>query len=231
MKFKSFLLYIVLTMLAILLFSSFETEKHLAYSKELNLSPERMYLSYVDDKEKLALLKVEVEDVETKASEYVLGDTSEFIVEYKNILYYLNLLNYPVDDVFDELLKTAVGNYQTQRNLAVTSSLNEETMSMLESEVLEYSKGHKGSVIYDCKLKLKEFLYFPAETVINDNFDQLTLEAVNKYQSMMKIQVTGTLTQETIESLEKPLEEQVLNVNPEDLLPKEPTEPTEPSEE
>lgn len=203
---KSLILYIIIVFISIALFSSFDGEFYFSYTDKLNLTDEIMYHAFVTDYD--ALTSVEQQDGD-RADSYELNDESTYIKSYKMILYYLDYTNYPEDEVFDTDLQDAVEQYQTDKGLDVTGVLDIATMDALDNEVPEYKLGQKGDKILILQQILKNLNYFSEETELNGTFGESTQLAVEQYQTKNGLTITGTLNEETQNSLNKNISEQI----------------------
>lgn len=209
-KTKSVLIYVIAVCFALLLFSSFEAENYFAYSTKLDISDKMMYHAFTSDMENLNASDAGTNgESEKKAESYKLFDSSQYIKNYKFILYYLGFLQYPEDGKFDETLQSAVLTYQQSKNLEVNGVLNSATMAALDAEPLTYKEGQKGDAVLKYQKILKDLKYLPEETGINGTFGSETTSAVASYQQNNHLNVTGTLNSETRTALDRNLTDQV----------------------
>ncbi len=208
-KAKSALLYIFITICVLMLFASFDAESYFDYASALNVSDEIMLRALKDDMSGLYIpTEEEEEPTSTSVTEYVLNDESEVIKQYKFTLYYLDYCEYPEDGRFDAAMQTALRKYQTEKLITVSGILDEETMNVLDSEVLTYKEGKYGDAIMEYKKTLRSLGYYESDSVITDAFDSELTEIVKKYQKNNSLEETGILDIETQIMLRKPVENQ-----------------------
>ncbi|WP_303861700.1 peptidoglycan-binding protein, partial [Alkalibaculum bacchi] len=138
---------------------------------------------------------------------YTLGDSSEEILAYQKLLYYLDYLQALPEGQykgipggnFEKTTETAVKEYQTKEKLQATGTLDKETQGSLISKPIEFKVGKSGDEIQSYQLILYYLDYI--KEYPKGNFDNLTETAVKSYQEDRKLDDTGILTQETQKSL------------------------------
>ncbi|MFA0816377.1 MAG: peptidoglycan-binding protein [Anaerofustis sp.] len=203
---KALIIYLITGIIAIALFASFDAEFYFSYTDKLNLSDKMMRAAFTFDTETLTYSN---QEDGSKADSYQLNDESSYVGDYKMILYYLDYMDYPDNDVFDSETQEAVQQYQNNKKLDPTGILDEQTMNALDNETPEYKLGQKGDAILKYQQILKALNYFPEETELNGTFGEETQLAVEQYQTKNTLTVTGTLNAQTQTSLNKNISEQV----------------------
>ena len=207
-KTKSLLIYIIASCFIIMLFSSFNAEFYFTHSAKLNVTDHIMYLAYTSNMQELYVNDTDEESPE-KASSYELYDSSDYIEDYKYILYYLDYLNQPENNEFDTDLQSAVLKYQQLNDLEVNGKLDTPTMQALDAEVIEYQIGKKSEEILSYQQILKELNYLSEDIEINGTFGEETQQAVEAYQTNNELEVTGVLDEETQAAMSRNLYEQI----------------------
>lgn len=207
MKAKSVIMYVLSMIFVIMLTSSFNAEFHFNHTGRVNLSPKVMYLAFIDDLDSIVSKPDDSDSASdsVKAQQYSKGDSSRFVRQYRYVLYYLDLLGNPVSNEFDTDMEAAVLSYQQTRGLDVNGVLNLQTMNALDSEEPTYRQGQKGNEILAYQQTLKALKYISENAEINGDFDDITYEAVKKYQQNHSLEVTGTLDKPTQIALKRDL--------------------------
>lgn len=207
-NFKKVLIYLVVFVFIITLFSSFVSQTYLNEAYYTSLSPKQMYFAYTDKlsdylsgiilEEKKNEEKIKQEE-QKEPDEYKIGDSSDGVLELQKLLYFLDYLGYYPDGNFDTDTENAVKAYQKATGLTQNGILNKETITALKSERIEYKEGKKGDEILSFNLKLYYLNYL--KNYPTNEFDSEVKEAVKKYQTDKKFKVTGTYSLQTQEAL------------------------------
>lgn len=208
LKIKPLLIYVIATFMILILFSSFDAEFYFEYSSKLNVTDEIMYIAFTFSMDELYINDPPGNDTE-KATSYELNDSSDYIEDYKYILYYLDYLDYPEDNVFNVDLQSAVLQYQQLNDLEVNGILDTPTMDSLDDESIVYQMGKKGPQILIYQQILKELGYIAEDTEINGTFGEATRDAVEWYQNNNDLTNTGTIDADTQTALSRNLYDQV----------------------
>lgn len=207
LKIKPLLIYVIATFMVLVLFSSFDAEFYFEHSSKLNITDEIMYIAFTNSMDELYINDQTGDDSE-KASSYELNDSSDFIEDYKYILYYLDYMEYPEDNMFDVDLQSAVLQYQQLNDLEVNGILDTPTMDSLDAESIVYQMGKRGPQILTYQQILKELGYIAEDTEINGTFGEATRDAVEWYQNNNGLTNTGTLDTDTQIALSRNLYDQ-----------------------
>ena len=208
LKIKPLLIYVIATFMVLILFSSFDAEFYFEHSSKLNITDKIMHIAFTFSMDELYINDPPGDDAE-KASSYELNDSSDFIEDYKYILYYLDYMDYPEDNVFSVDLQSAVLQYQQLNDLEVNGILDTPTMNSLDAESIVYQMGKKGSQILTYQQILKELGYIAEGTEINGTFGEATRDAVEWYQNNNDLMKTGTLDADTQVALSRNIYDQV----------------------
>lgn len=147
------------------------------------------------------------ESLISKPIEFKLGKSGDEIQNYQLILYYLDYIkDYPKGN-FDNLTETAVKRYQEDRKLEDTGVLNQETQKSLKSETLEYLAGKRGKAIEQYQDVLIRLGYLQGNP--DGQLGSISVNAIKIYQEKNNLEITGYLDTKTLESMQKPLDQQV----------------------
>lgn len=134
---------------------------------------------------------------------YTLGDSSEEVLAYQKLLYYLGYLKDLPEGQnkgeFESTTEVAVRDFQSNEKLEVTGELNKETQESLLLKPIEFKTGQSGDEIRDYQM----ILYYldHLKQYPDGSFGSLTETAVKLYQEEQNINQTGILDQKTQKSL------------------------------
>ena len=208
LKIKPLLIYVIATFMVLILFSSFDAEFYFEHSSKLNITDKIMYIAFTSSMDELYINEPSGDDTQ-KASSYELNDSSDFIEDYKYILYYLDYTDYPETNEFDVDLQSAVLQYQQLNDLEVNGILDTPTMDSLDAESIVYQMGKRGPQILNYQQILKELGYIAEDVEINGTFGEATRDAVEWYQNNNDLTSTGTLDVDTQTALLRNIPDQV----------------------
>lgn len=153
----------------------------------------------------LDLATLDLLDSETPA--YQPNQEGLEILQYKEILYYMDRLTVKPDGIFDTTTETAIRTYQQEKGLEVNGLLDLETMDALYREPLTYRPGKEGEPIRLLQEKLIFLEYLTG--VADGKFGAMTTDAITRFQKDQNIEQTGVLDPETVKALN-----QQVNVTP-----------------
>lgn len=136
---------------------------------------------------------------------YTPGQEGEEILQYQEILYYLDYLSEKPQGIFDTATTSALLGYQRDKGLDESGLLDFDTMDSLYLEPITYSQGKEGEPIRELQEKLitMEYLF----GVADGDFGSMTRDAVLRFQKDQQLEETGTLDPETINILNHLVEE------------------------
>ncbi len=143
----------------------------------------------------------------SKPIEFNVGQSGEQIQSYQLTLYYLDYIKDYPSGSFDNLTETAVKTYQEDRKLEITGILNQKTQKSLKSEPLEYLAGKRGKAIMKYQGILIDLGYLRGNP--DGQLGSISIDAIKIYQEKNKLEITGYLDSKTLESMNKPLDQQV----------------------
>lgn len=144
---------------------------------------------------------------EPMGTEYLVDMTAEEISALEARLSELGYLSVGVDGVFDADTSAALESFQQANGLAVNGAADEETLARLNSadalsrqgylarfanayaQMAPLEKGSASNDVLSVQRKLKEYGYFDGEP--DGVFDDLTREAVERFQMVNGLPVTG----------------------------------------
>lgn len=135
---------------------------------------------------------------------YTTGQQGEEILQYQEILYYLDYLEEKPQGTYDVATTTAVRSYQQDKGLAETGILDMETMDTLYREPITYGPEKEGEPIQLLQEKLiyLEYLFGTAD----GKFGSMTTDAVTRFQQDQDLEQTGLLDPDTVEVLNRLVE-------------------------
>lgn len=139
----------------------------------------------------------------TVAFFYSIGDKSEEIQEYQELLYQSGYLTYAPDGVFGKQTQNAVRRFQEENGLVVDGCLGKTTIELLKSgkgETFAFTVGLEGDDVQRIQERLAHYGYLKGSQVTGYYGDK-TKDAVKSFQSRNKLTVDGVAGYETIAKL------------------------------
>lgn len=142
-KTKSILTYLLVSVVVIALFSSFETDMQYTASSKIGRDEKNLYLIFAERTDDVPSVtpndpQTEPSPSPTRQSEYKMGDSSTFVTHYKTLLWQLGFYaaekREDITPEFDEALKNAVEGYQKSLGMMESGILDEATMTQLDAQ-------------------------------------------------------------------------------------------------
>ncbi|MBK5245351.1 MAG: peptidoglycan-binding protein, partial [Eubacteriaceae bacterium] len=134
-------------------------------------------------------------------TEYSVGETSDEILEYEQILYDGGFMATKPSTQFTEEVQTALKTYQAMRGLDVTGKLDRSTIISLISENIKFEKGDSSQVLKTYQQILVDQKYL-AEADANGTFGDTTEAAVKAFQKANGLTETGKIDANTLKALD-----------------------------
>lgn len=211
-KTKDVVLYLVFAIVIVSLTSSFVVEDVYAAADQISMEPEGIAEVYAisigvktnnnTQTENDKTSEIKTEDGRTIViTEYVVGETSEEILEYEQILYTLGfMINQPSSE-FTEDVQTALKTYQAMKGLDTTGKFDRATIISLVSENIKFEKGDSSQLLQTYQKILVDQGYL-AETEANGTFGDTTETAVKAFQKSNGLTETGKIDSNTLKALD-----------------------------
>ncbi len=140
---------------------------------------------------------------ETVAFYFGLGDESEEIKTYQQILYKLGYLTFAPDGKFGKQTSYAVKRFQEENGLDVDSCLTKSTIEALQSgtaAAFQFKNGMEGEDVKRIQDRLADFGYLTGSQ-ITGYFGDKTESAVKTFQKRNSLKQTGIVDASTIAKL------------------------------
>lgn len=211
-KTKDVALYVVFAMLFVSLTGSFVVEDVYAAADQISMAPQgvaEVYAINIGAKtnsngqaQDQKTTKITTEDgLTVVVTEYSVGETSDEILEYEQILYDGGFMATKPSTQFTEEVQTALKTYQAMRGLEVTGKLDRSTIISLISENIKFEKGDSSQLLqtYQQILVKQQFL---AEADANGSFGDTTEAAVKAFQKANGLTETGKIDAGTLKALD-----------------------------
>ena len=211
-KMKDVALYIVFAIIFVSLTGSFVVQDVYAAANKISMKPEGVEQVYAinigartnsnNQAENEKNTEITTEDGRTiNITEYAVGDTSDEILEYEQILYDLGFMINKPSTAFTEEVQTALKTYQAMRGLEVTGKLDRSTIISLVAENIKFEKGDSSQLLqtYQKILVAQKYL---AEADANGTFGDTTEAAVKAFQKANGLTETGKIDANTIKALD-----------------------------
>lgn len=209
---KDVVLYIVFAIIFVSLTGSFVVQDVYAAANKISMKPEGVEQVYAinigartnsnNQAENEKNTEITTEDGRTiNITEYAVGDTSDEILEYEQILYDLGFMINKPSTAFTEEVQTALKTYQAMRGLEVTGKLDRSTIISLVAENIKFEKGDSSQLLqtYQKILVAQKYL---AEADANGTFGDTTEAAVKAFQKANGLTETGKIDANTIKALD-----------------------------
>ncbi|HEY5557673.1 peptidoglycan-binding domain-containing protein [Acetobacterium sp.] len=211
-KMKDVVLYIVFTIIFVSLTGSFVVQDVYAAANKISMKPEGVEQVYTinigarsnsnNQAENENNTEITTEDGRTiNVTEYAVGDTSDEILEYEQILYDLGFMKSKPGTAFTEEVQTALKTYQAMRGLEATGKLDRSTIISLVAENIKFVKGDSSQLLQTYQKILVKQKYL-AETDANGTFGDTTEAAVKAFQKANGLTETGKIDANTIKALD-----------------------------
>lgn len=145
-KTKDVVLYLVFIIIFVSLTSSFVVEDVYMAADRISMESQGIADVYAinigakttnnaESAEEEEIVEIETEDGQTIiVTEYFLGDTSDEILEYENILYSLGFMTTEPSTQLTEEVQTALKTYQAFKGLEITGNFDRSTIISLLAE-------------------------------------------------------------------------------------------------
>ena len=140
---------------------------------------------------------------DTVAFSYSVGDKSDEIKEYQQLLYEKGFLTYAPDGVFGKQTQNAVRRFQEENGLVVDGCLGKSTIQLLKSgksDDFRFTVGMEGADVQRIQERLAHYGYLKSGQVTGYYGDK-TKTAVKTFQSRNKLPSDGEVGYETIRKL------------------------------
>ncbi len=140
---------------------------------------------------------------DTVAFAYVLGDKSDEIKGYQQLLYEKGYLTYAPDGIYGKQTQNAVRRFQEENGLVVDGCLGKSTIALIESgkgETFAFTVGMEGADVQRIQERLAHYGYLKSSQVTGYYGDK-TKEAVKTFQSRNKLENDGAVGFATIDKL------------------------------
>lgn len=209
---KDVVLYIVFAIIFVSLTGSFVVQDVYAAANKISMKPEGVEQVYAinigartnsnNQAENEKNTEITTEDGRTiNITEYAVGDTSDEILEYEQILYDLGFMINKPSTAFTEEVQTALKTYQAMRGLEVTGKLDRSTIISLVAENIKFEKGDSSQLLqtYQKILVAQKYL---AEDDADGTFGDTTEAAVKAFQKANGLTETGKIDANTIKALD-----------------------------
>ncbi len=140
---------------------------------------------------------------ETVSNFYGIGEKSDEIQAYQQMLYELGYLTYVPDGVFGKQTQNAVRRFQEESGLVVDGCLGLSTVAQLksgENEPFSFNVGMEGADVQRIQERLAHYGYLKSGQVTGYYGDK-TKAAVKLFQSRNKLSKDGTVGYQTMQAL------------------------------
>lgn len=140
---------------------------------------------------------------DTIANFYTIGDQSDEIQRYQEMLYKKGYLTYAPDGVFGKQTQNAVRRFQEHNGLVVDGCLGRSTKALLESgdgEKFDFEKGMEGDDVRRIQERLCHYGYLK-ESQITGYYGEKTEAAVRSFQSRNSVPSDGKVGYNTLNKL------------------------------
>ena len=140
---------------------------------------------------------------ETVSNFYGIGEKSDEIQTYQQMLYELGYLTYLPDGVFGKQTQNAVRRFQEESGLVVDGCLGLSTVAQLksgENEPFSFNVGMEGADVQRIQERLAHYGYLKSGQVTGYYGDK-TKAAVKLFQSRNKLSKDGTVGYQTMQVL------------------------------
>ncbi len=148
-------------------------------------------------------LSVETELQESSFTNLHYGMESFLVPEIQNVLMDMGYMEVDrTSDYFSRTTKLAVERFQAINGLEVTGYIDEELLNLLTSpdaKPFVMSIGIEGDDVADVQSRLSELGFYKGE--LTGIYDEMTQEAVLKFQESNSIEATGNAGSDTVEAL------------------------------
>ncbi|MGP4073851.1 peptidoglycan-binding protein [Piscibacillus sp. B03] len=150
------------------------------------------------------------EPTQTKINQLIshplqVGNEHDDLIEIKHMLNWLGYDRIGVSTYFGSWMSTRVEQFQEDQGIPAHGIVDSLTRNHLENEFNRtYREGGSHSKIEDLKEKLDELGF--GGILITENFGSYTATRVRDYQNYYELQVTGTITLETLLHIEDTLD-------------------------
>ncbi|KNZ40789.1 peptidoglycan-binding domain-containing protein [Acetobacterium bakii] len=211
-KTKDVALYLVSAIVFVSLTSSFVVEDVYAAADQISMEPQgiaEVYAINIGAKtnsntqaEEEKTSEITTEDGQTIViTEYSVGETSEEILEYQQILYTLGFMINQPSTQFTEEVQTALKTYQAMKGLETTGKFDRSTIISLVAENIKFEKGDSSQLLQTYQTILVNQGYL-AESEANGNFGDTTEAAVIAFQKASGLTETGKIDSNTLKALD-----------------------------
>jgi len=211
-KTKDVCLYIVFAIVFLSLTGSFVVEDVYAAADQISMKPDGVAEVYTINIGSKTNSNAQADDQKTTeittadgttvvVTEYSVGETSDEILEYEQILYDGGFMVTKPSTQFTEEVSTALKTYQAMRSLEATGKFDRATIISLISENIKFEKGDSGQQIkaYQEILVVQKYL---AATDANGTFGDTTVTAVKAFQKASGLTETGKMDAKTLKVLD-----------------------------
>ncbi|MGV8905718.1 MAG: peptidoglycan-binding protein [Acetobacterium sp.] len=211
-KTKDVFLYIVFAMVFLSLTGSFVVEDVYAAADQISMQPQGVAEVYAISIGAKTNSNAQADDQKTTeittengttvvVTEYSVGETSDEILEYEQILYNGGFMVTKPSTKFTEEVQTALKTYQAMKGLEVTGKFDRSTIISLISENIKFEKGDNSPVLktYQEILATQNYL---AATDANGTFGDTTVTAVKAFQKANGLTETGKIDANTLKALD-----------------------------
>ena len=140
---------------------------------------------------------------DTVAFSYGVGDKSDEIKNFQQMLYEKGYLTYVPDGIFGNQTQNAVRRFQEENGLVVDGCLGKSTIELLKSgkgDEFSFSVGMEGADVQRIQERLAHYGYLKGGQVTGYYGDK-TKAAVQTFQARNKLESDGEVGFETIEKL------------------------------
>lgn len=211
-KCKDVILYIVFALVFISLTSSFVVADVYAAADRISMKPQGIADVYAinigaktnnpTQTEDKKTSEVKTEDGSTIViTEYVVGETSDEILDYQQILYDLGFMINQPSTQFTEEVQTALKTYQAMKGLETTGKFDRSTIISLVAENIKFEKGDSSQLLQTYQQILVDQKYL-AEAEANGTFGDTTETAVKAFQKANGLTETGKIDANTLKALD-----------------------------
>jgi len=211
-KTKDVALYLVSAIVFVSLTSSFVVEDVYAAADQISMEPQGIAEVYAINIGAKTNSNTQAEDEKTSEittedgqtlviTEYSVGETSEEILEYQQILYTLGFMINQPSTQFTEEAQTALKTYQAMKGLETTGKFDRSTIISLVAENIKFEKGDSSQLLQTYQTILVNQGYLAASEA-NGNFGDTTEAAVKAFQKANGITETGKIDSNTLKALD-----------------------------
>lgn len=140
-----------------------------------------------------------LDQLDTQEAAYTQGQEGEEILQYQEILYYLDYLQIKPEGYFGEATTQALLAYQEDKGLETNGLMDIPTMDALYLEPITYVPGKVGEPIRLLQEKLISLGYLTGTA--DGSFGSMTSDAVLRFQEDRGLEQTGLLDAQTMNAL------------------------------